>query len=422
MSRVDMAARAHTRLAGLVELRRRLHSIPEVGLHLPDTQAAVLGALEGLGLSVRTGSACTSVVGVLEGGRPGPTVLLRADMDALPIREESGEPFAAGNGNMHACGHDLHMAGLLGAARLLSEVRAELAGTVVFMFQPGEEGHDGARIMLEEGVLASGPEPPVAAYAVHVGPGRPGTLWTRPGVILAGMSELAVEVRGQGGHGSAPHRASDPVPALCEIVGALQTYVTRKRDVFDPVVITVGKLRAGHATNVIPDTAMFEATVRTLSADVLAKVRTEVRDLAHHIARAHGLDAHVRFTPRYPVTRNDPAETGFALDVAGRVLGPDHVTGEHPPLMGSEDFSKVLEKVPGTLMFFGTTPTGPTAETTPDVHSPRVRFADRMLHRHAALLAQLAFDRLAAHGRKLAVRGQEGGPRPLRRKDGDEDR
>ncbi|MEV4094526.1 M20 metallopeptidase family protein [Streptosporangium saharense] len=397
MSRVDMAARARIQLADLVELRRRLHTIPEVGLHLPDTQAAVLGALEGLDLSVRTGSACTSVVGVLEGGRPGPTVLLRADMDALPIREESGEPFAAENGSMHACGHDLHMAGLVGAARLLSAVRAELSGTVVFMFQPGEEGHDGARVMLEEGVLASGPEPPVAAYAVHVGPGRPGSLWTRPGAILAGLSELAVEVRGQGGHGSAPHRASDPVPALCEIVGALQTYVTRAHDVFDPVVITVSRLRAGHATNVIPETATLEATVRTLSADVLEKTRTEVRDLAHHIARAHGLDAHVRFTPRYPVTRNDPAETAFALDVAGRVLGPDHVTGEHPPLMGSEDFSKVLEKVPGALMFLGTTPAGPTAATAPDVHSPRVRFADHMLHRHAALLAQLAFDRLAAH-------------------------
>ena len=393
-----LAERARAHLPALAELRRRLHAVPEVGLDLPRTQATVLEAVKDLGLSVRTGTACSSVVAVLKGGKPGPAVLLRADMDALPIREESGEPFAASNGNMHACGHDLHMAGLVGAARLLAEVRDEVAGSVVFMFQPGEEGHDGARVMLDEGLLDSTPEPPVSAYAVHVGPGRPATLWTRPGAILAGMTELTVEVRGRGGHGSAPHRAADPVPALCEIAGALQTLVTRTCSVFDPVVITVTRLRAGEAINVIPDTASLGATVRTLSPQALDRVRDGVIDLARHIARAHGVTADVRFEPRYPVTVNDPRETRFALGVAERVLGPEAVTGRHDPLMGSEDFAMVLEKVPGTLMFLGATPPGLDPGEAPDVHSPRARFTDATLHHHAALLARLALDRLAAEG------------------------
>ncbi|WP_245899912.1 M20 metallopeptidase family protein [Nonomuraea indica] len=391
----ELRQRAQVHLPGLVALRRHLHTIPEVGLDLPRTQTAVLAALDGLPLDIRTGTACSSVVAVLTGARPGPAVLLRADMDALPVREESGEPFAATNGNMHACGHDLHMAGLVGAARLLNEARSRLCGSVVFVFQPGEEGYDGAQVMLDEGLLESCPEPPVAAYAVHVGPGRPGTLWTRPDVILAGMSELTVEVRGRGGHGSAPHRAADPVPVLCEIVGALQTYVTRRHSVFDPVVLTVTRLRAGQALNVIPDTASLGATVRTLSEAASRAVRSGVTELVRSIAQAHGAQAEVRFTDRYPVTRNDPAETAFVSEVAARLLGSDRVTTRHDPLMGSEDFARVLERVPGALAFLGTTPPNLDPADAPDVHSPHARFADDTLAEHAALLARLAADRLA---------------------------
>ncbi|OAP25499.1 MULTISPECIES: M20 family metallopeptidase [Amycolatopsis] len=393
---MNLVERAEPHLPGLVRLRRHLHAVPEVGLRLPRTQAALLDALSGLGLAIRTGSACTSVVAVVEGQLPGETVLLRADMDALPIGEDSGEPFASDNGCMHACGHDLHMAGLVGAARLLTEVRSQLRGRVVLMFQPGEEGHDGAQVMLDEGLLKTTATPPVAAYALHVGPGRAGTMWTRPGAILAGMGTLRITVRGAGGHASAPHDTLDPVPVLAEIVLALQSHVTRRHRVFDPVVLSVTRLQAGDAVNVIPGSATLEASVRALSADAVGQLRTQVQDLASHIARAHGMEAGSVFADHYPVTCNDPAETEFAVRTASRVLGRNAVDPAHPALMGSEDFSKVLARVPGALVFMGTTPPDLDPATAPGVHSPQARFTDRTLPLHAALLAQLAFDRLAS--------------------------
>ncbi len=262
--------------ADLIELRRSIHAEPEIGLELPGTQRKVLGALDGLPLEISTGTGLSSVTAVLRGGRPGPTVLLRGDMDALPVTERTGLPFASRvDGAMHACGHDLHTTMLAGAARLLSARQADLAGNVIFMFQPGEEGPGGARIMVEEGVLDAAGELPVAAYALHVASGLLpfGLLASRPGPVMAAADTLHVTVRGRGGHGSQPHHAADPVPVACEIVLALQTMVTRQFDVFDPVVLTVGTFHAGTVDNVISDEAKFVATIRTFSPQARAAVQ-----------------------------------------------------------------------------------------------------------------------------------------------------
>src|SRR5579864_5786813 len=252
----------------IAELRHAIHREPEIGLDLPKTQAKVLAALDGLPLEISTGQGLSSVTAVLR-GRPGPVVLLRGDMDALPVTEETGLPYASAiPGAMHACGHDLHTAMLAGAARLLSARRAELPGSVIFMFQPGEEGYAGARHMINEGVLEAAGERPVAAYALHVSSNRLacGVFSTRGGAMLAAADQITVTVHGRGGHASTPHRAADPIVVACEMVTALQTLVTRKFDVFDPVVITVGSFHAGTTDNVIPDEARFWATARSYSA------------------------------------------------------------------------------------------------------------------------------------------------------------
>src|SRR5688500_10282203 len=248
----------------LAALRRELHRTPEIGLQLPRTQQTVLAALDGLPLEISTGTGLTSVTAVLRGGADanGPVVVLRGDMDALPIVERSGEDFSSKNpGAMHACGHDLHTAGLVGAARRLSAGRAELPGDVVFMFQPGEEGFDGAGHMIAEGVLDAAGRPADAAYGLHViaSEYRKGVFTSRPGPLMAASDGLFVRVIGKGGHGAMPHDTHDPVPAACEMVMALQAMVTRGFDVFDPVVLTVGVLQAGTKRNIIPDDAMFEA-------------------------------------------------------------------------------------------------------------------------------------------------------------------
>lgn len=384
----------HTRadLPSLRELRRELHAIPEVGLDLPKTQRVIKRELEALGLTTGVGARCSSVVTVVEGELPGPTVLLRADMDALPIRESSGEEFAAANGNMHACGHDLHMAGLVGAARALVQQRAQLAGRVLLAFQPGEEGHDGAQVMVEEGLLEL-PHPLVAAYAVHVGAGRPGTVWTRPGTLLASLTELVVEIRGTGGHGSTPHAATDPVAALADMVTALNALPARAMNVLDPVVVSVTQVSAGSAINVIPSTARLAGTARALSSTSVERLEVVLPQLLHRIAAVHGVTVDVHLETRYPVTHNDPGETTRLVAAAHAVLGEDHVDADHEPLMGSEDFSKILQRVPGAMIFVGATPPDLDPVSAPGVHTPQARFDDSVLAAQAAILATAAFDR-----------------------------
>ena len=385
--------------AELSELRRSIHAEPEIGLDLPRTQRKVLDALDGLPLEISTGQGLTSVTAVLRGGAPGPTVLLRGDMDALPVTERTGLPYASRiDGVMHACGHDLHTTMLAGAARLLSARQADLAGNVIFMFQPGEEGPGGGRIMVEEGVLDAAGDRPVAAYALHVASGLLplGLCASRAGTVMAAADTLHVTVHGRGGHGSQPHRAADPIPAACEIVLALQTMVTRRFDVFDPIVITVGTFHAGTTDNVIGDDAHFVATVRSFSPEARARVQEAAPTLVREIAAAHGLTATAEFRDGYPVTVNDAAELDFTGRTINDVLGDGRYFAAPNPLTGAEDFSYVLEQVPGAFVMVGACPAGTDAGTAPFNHSAEAVFDDAVLPDGTALYAELALRRLAA--------------------------
>jgi amidohydrolase len=386
--------------ADLRELRRAIHRDPEIGTDLPRTQEKVLAALAGLPLEqVTPGRQLTSVTAVLRGGRPGPTVLLRGDMDALPVTELTGVPYASAvDGAMHACGHDLHTAMLVGAARLLSARQAELPGSVVFMFQPGEEGFGGAQLMIDEGVLDASGERAVAAYGLHVSSSElPGGLIAgRPGAMLAAADQLFVTVRGRGGHASRPNLAADPIPVACEIVTALQTMVTRQFDVFDPVVITVGSFHAGTAENVIPDYAELKATVRSFSPGARAQARDASLRLIAAIAGAHGLSADAEFIDGYPVTMNDPRELAFTEGVVEEALGAGRFVLSPNPITGAEDFSFVLEEVPGAFVFLGACPPEVDPQAAAYNHSPLAVFDDSVLPEGAALLAELALRRLAA--------------------------
>ena len=387
------------KLAGeITELRHAIHSEPEIGLDLPKTQRKVLDALAGLPLEVSTGTAVSSVTAVLRGGRPGPVVLLRGDMDALPVTEETGLLYASAiPGTMHACGHDLHTAMLAGAAKLLCARQDEVPGTVIFMFQPGEEGFAGARHMINEGVLDAAGERPVAAYALHVSANKQpcGVFSTRPGPMLAAADQITVTVHGRGGHASQPHRAPDPIPAACEMVIALQTMVTRKFDVFDPVVITVGSFHAGTTDNVIPDQARFLATARSYSAESRTALADLVPRLVRDIADAHGLTAEAEYAGEYPVTVNDATEAAFTGQVITEVFGPDRGETARFPITGAEDFSFVLEEVPGAFIFLGACPPDRDPETAPTNHSAIAMFDDSVLADGTALYAELALRRLA---------------------------
>ncbi|MTD58972.1 M20 metallopeptidase family protein [Amycolatopsis pithecellobii] len=392
--RTDAAAMAED----LVRLRRDLHRIPEVGLSLPRTQEKVLDALDGLPLEISTGKDLSSVTAVLRGhGGDGEVVLLRGDMDALPVTEQTGVEYTSQHdGVMHACGHDLHTAGLVGAARLLSRHRDRLAGDVVFMFQPGEEGWNGAGHMIDEGVLQAAGRPADAAFGIHVLSSvlPNGMFSSRPGPLMAASDALVVRVVGSGGHGSRPFQALDPVPVAAEMVTALQTMVTRRFDVFDPVVVTVGVFHAGTRRNVIPDDARFEATIRSLSAEAREKVAELAVRLCEDIAASHGLVAEVRYEPEYPVTVNDESGHEFAAETVREVFGGERFQPLANPLTVSEDFSRVLDRVPGAFVFLGATLTeDPTAAEYN--HSPRAAFDDRVIPDAATLLAELAARRLA---------------------------
>jgi len=318
-------------------------------------------------------------------------------MDALPVTEATGLTFISRHeGAMHACGHDLHTAGLVGAARLLAARRDELAGDIVFMFQPGEEGWDGAGYMIAEGVIDAAGRPADAAYGLHVQSSvvKRGTFTSRPGPLMAASDGLFVKVIGAGGHGSRPHAALDPVPAACEMVTALQTMLTRRIDVFEPVVITVGQFHAGTRRNIIPDEATFEATIRTFNPDVRAQVAKYAVELCESIAAAYGLQVEASYDGEYPVTANNADEHDFVAATAREVFGEERFFELPNPITGSEDFSRVLDLVPGAYMFLGACTTD-DPENAPTNHSPRATFDDSVLGDGAAMLAELAVRRLA---------------------------
>ena len=403
----------------LAELRHRLHERPEIGLKLHRTQETVLEALSGLDLEITAGKEIGSVTAVLRGtgaprlpapGAPAahttltdpepglPVVLLRADMDALPVHEEVDVPYRSMlDGAMHACGHDLHTAMLVGAARLLAANRHRLAGDVVLMFQPGQEGFDGARKMIDSGVLGAAGRPADSAFALHVLPNMVsrGQVASRPGTIMAASDGMFVTVHGIGGHGSSPHLSRDPVPATCEMVLAMQTAINRGIDAFEPVVVTVGSLQAGTRRNVIPETASFEATVRTFDRSVRRRVKDLLQLVCRGIADAHGLEVDIEYLEEYPVTVNDAGATQVAFDVSAGLFGPARSVVMDRPITGTEDFSRVIERVPGAMVLLGACVDGRDPATAPSNHSPHAAFDDRSLPDGAALYAELALHQLA---------------------------
>lgn len=395
---------AQTFAPDLIALRQNLHRNPELGNDLPRTQQAVLDALEGLDLEITLGQNLSSVVAVLR-GRGGateagerPVVLLRGDMDGLPVTEATGVDFSSErDGLMHACGHDLHVAGLVGAARVLHELRDDLAGDVVFMFQPGEEGPGGAEPMLREGLLDVAGRRVDAAYAIHVyAAEHPRGVWFgRPGPQMAAADEVVITVHGKGGHGSQPQHALDPVPVACEIVLALQTMVTRRFDAFDPIVVTVGRISSGTVNNVIPDGAEIEATLRTFSPEHRAKAHEEIRNVAEHVAAAHRLTVTVDIGGGYPVTVNDPDEFAFAQATVVDLFGTERWADMPTPEAGAEDMSFVLEEVPGAYLNVGAC-VSDDHTTADDNHSPRAAYDDSVIPDMAALLAELALRRTAS--------------------------
>src|ERR687894_68456 len=371
----------------IVALRRDIHREPELGFDTEKTAGKVLAALDGLPLDIRTGVAENGVVATLKGKGAGPTVGLRADMDALPILEETGLPFASEvDGKMHACGHDGHTSMLVGAAHALCRMRERLNGSVKFIFQPAEEGGGGGRVMVEEGV-AGGLD---SIFALHLWPGLPfGTVATKAGPIMAAADAFEMEVRGTGGHGAMPHLSADAVVIAAQVVTALQTVVAREVDPVEPAVLTVGEIGAGTAFNIIPEKARIGGTVRTLHADLRRRMPERIEEVARGVARGMRGDAKLNYRFSYPVTVNDAVATERALGVARELFGEDSVLELPNPSMGAEDFAFFLRKVPGAFVWLG------VGEEVSGLHTPRFAFDEEILPRGSALLAALALESLS---------------------------
>lgn len=386
----------------IVALRRAIHAEPELGLFTPKTRDKVRAALAHLPLEWREGPSTTGLVAVLKGGDGvGRCVLLRGDMDALPMPEETGLPFASTiPGTMHACGHDAHTAMLAGAVELLAARREQLAGEVRFMFQPGEEGYHGAKLMLDDGLLGGtgGEALPGAAFALHVMPNAPhGLIGGRAGPLMAAADQLDVVIEGRGGHASMPHQTLDPVPVAAEVVTALQSMVTRKFDAADAVVVTITQIHAGTAHNVIADRVEMTGTMRSLSPGNRARLHDLVKQLVAGIVAAHGLTAQVTITEGFPVTVCDAAAVAFGEKVARQQFGDASFYRMPAPIMGAEDFAYVLEKVAGAMFFLGFAHQGADWAQCCGIHSTRMMLDESVMPRGAAYLAALG-ERFLAEG------------------------
>ena len=395
----ELLDEARKLLPDVIRLRRRIHHRPEIGLTFPHTQGAIIDALGDLNLQITTGKQLSSVVAVLAGRSPGRTVLLRADMDALKIREATGLDYASEiEGAMHACGHDGHTAMLVGAARLLAVHRDRIAGRVIFAFQPGEEGYAGARLMIEEGLLDRYGRPE-AAFAIHITPRHPsGEVFTRPGTLMAGAGVFRIIIKGCAGHPAEPHHALDPIPIASEIVLALQTYVTRRVKAFEPAVVTVTAIQAGSPeVGAIPETAVLTGRIKAVSEETLDRLFKAVPELAMNIASAHGAEAEVTVDPGYPPAVNDPAVVEAVSEVSRGLLGKDHFRLLPTPIMPSEDFSYILQHVPGAMAFLGARPQG--QGTVADVHSPQMILNEDAMAVGVALHAAMALHLVENYGR-----------------------
>ena len=382
-------------LDDVIALRRAIHADPEVGLHCVRTTEKAKAALAGLPLEIHDSGSTSGFIAILRGngaeraGSNGRTVLLRGDMDALPMSEETGLDFASRNaGAMHACGHDAHTAMLVGAAKALCARRESLSGTVAFMFQPGEEGHHGARFMIEDGLLATAA--PQAAFALHISPNMPsGTVVSRPGPLLASAETVHAIVKGRGGHAAMPHENVDPLPIACEIVLAIQTHIARRIPVQDPAVLTITTMKAGTgAHNIIGDTAELLGTLRTLSEGTRERMHEAFHSIVNGVAAAHGATAEAWIDRGYPVTQND-ARAVALLEECAAAIGAGYQTMP-APMMGGEDFAYVLKEVPGAMAFIGVAPEGTDHRTNPPLHNTKMTIDEAVMAKGVALHCAVA--------------------------------
>jgi len=389
----NVFASANQILPSVINLRRKIHANPELGNQLPETTAAVLNELSDLELDIRASKETTSFIATLKGEGNGPRILLRGDMDALPMPEDNDLSFASRNKNkMHACGHDAHTAMLAGAARLLHENKEHVNGTVDFFFQTGEEGHYGAKVVLDEGLLEA-PYSPDAIFALHITPLMDSGKFTgRPGPILAAADTWKIKVTGKGGHASMPHDALDPIPVACEIVQALQHMVVSRINAFNPVVLTTTKIEAGTTSNVIPESANMLGTLRSTSERSRAKAHEGIKRIATQIALAHEMEAEVELSLGYPVTVNHPEFVDFARGTLEQLFGEDAYIPMKTPMMGAEDFSYLLERWPGAMFFLGVKPEDPSLAAP--CHSNRMILNEESMAYGVAAHAAIAMNYL----------------------------
>lgn len=380
--------RAQALAQSVIDVRRDIHSNPELGNCERRTPALVADTLRPLGFDIREGVGGTGVVATLRGGRPGRTIALRADMDALPLNEESDHAYrSCVPGVMHACGHDGHVAMALGAARVLHELRDHLRGNVRFLFQPAEETIGGANEMIADGCLAA--DPPVdAVFGLHLWPLMPaGQLSLKPGPIMASADLLRIVVKGEGGHASEPHTCTDPVPVAAQVINNLQALITRRFDARSPVVVTITYMQAGSAFNIIPPEVVLGGTVRTVDPEVRAAVPARIEHLVRHTTAAFGADAEVTYIRGSGVVMNHPGFTGFVRQTIQAARGSESIHDMAQPIMGAEDFGAFLEQVPGAFAFLGARPTH--QEPYP-CHHPRFDIDEQALPEGVEILATVA--------------------------------
>lgn len=378
----------------LIDLRRRLHRTPELALHLPKTRQLLLDALAPLGLQVHTSDSCSSLAVVIPGAGPGPTVLLRADMDGLPVVEESGEAFASINGSMHACGHDLHMAGLVGAVHELHRRRDEFRGDVLAVFQPGEEGAGGAELMISEKSHLITGQKPIASFGVHVLSFVESGMFTcREGEVMGAAMLFELELLGRGGHAARPHTALDPVSTAALVVQAIQTFVAQNSSPGDPIVVTVGSLTAGTAANVIPSRALLKISLRTTTHEKARASYEKIRGIATAIAEAFGLGLRAEVGPDLGPTVTDADGASLVRSTVTDLYGAERYRELVVPEMISEDFSLFLEETGGAFVLVGAAMPG-EPQTQPTNHSPEARFDDSVVPEVTSLLAELAIRQL----------------------------
>ena len=374
------------RIAGFADdmtaWRRHLHTHPELGLECHETAAFVVERLREFGITqIETGIATSGVVAVIEGRGDGPTIGLRADMDALPINEATGLDYASAvPGRMHACGHDGHTTMLLGAARYLAETR-NFAGRVALIFQPAEEGPGGGRVMVEEGIMERYGIREV--YALHTMPGAAeGSFETCPGPMMAAVDSFDIDITGQGGHGAMPHETRDPVVAAVGMVQAIQTIVSRNHYALNELVVSVTQIHTGSAENIIPETAYINGTIRTFDPEVQAMVHRRLAEIVEGQAASYGVEAKLHIEVGYPATVNHPDQTAFAAETAREVAAGGTVIDDRRKEMGAEDFSYMLAARPGAYLFIGQ---GEAA----GLHHPKFDFNDAVAPVGASFFARL---------------------------------